>query len=54
MDNRFQGADTVENGGMFSRDKINQITQYPSPYLDSWCPSTAPTASCDRRIWPDA
>jgi hypothetical protein len=28
MDNRFQGAEGVENGGMFSREKIQQISQY--------------------------
>ena len=27
MDNRFQGSDSVENGGMFSREKIQTITQ---------------------------
>jgi len=28
MDNRFQGPESVENGGMFSREKIQQISQY--------------------------
>lgn len=45
MDNRFQGPDSVENGGMFSREKIQQITQYPLPHAGNWSLSTARTAS---------
>ena len=32
MDNRFQGGESIENGGMFTREKINQITQYSPLY----------------------
>jgi hypothetical protein len=28
MDNRFQQGGPVENGGMFTRERIQQLTQY--------------------------
>lgn len=35
MDNRFQAASSgVENGGMFSREKLQQIVQYQIPNLE--------------------
>lgn len=49
MDNRFHGPDSVENGGMFSREKIQQITQYFIPHAGSWSPFTAPMENCARR-----
>lgn len=54
MDNRFHGPDSVENGGMFSREKIQQITQYFISYLGSWCRFTALMASSALKISPDA
>jgi hypothetical protein len=29
MDNRFQQSAPIENGGMFTREQIQQLTQYP-------------------------
>jgi hypothetical protein len=54
MDNRFQGGETIENGGMFTREKINQITQYSPIYLGSSFLSTETMVSWDRKISLDA
>lgn len=49
MDNRFQ-SDNVENGGMFSAEKINQISQYPAINSGSWSISMAPTVNSGLKI----
>lgn len=54
MDNRFQGPDSIENGGMFSREKIQQITQYIIIYQEIWYRSTALMANFRPKISPDA